>query len=882
MPEQKKIVRLAKAAGEFNVSLATIVEHLTSKGFEVDSKPSTKLSPEMYEALLVEFSSDVAIKERAEQVSIGTAKRENIEIDPSEAAPKKREDQETVLIKNMGVEDEVVEAKKEEEVEQVKVNLEGPKVLGKVDLKEEPKKKAEPKKEKAEPKKEEKVEAKEEPKKEVVEEKPEEKEDFIETKKVSLDGPKVIDKINLPTPEETSEQKKRKRKRIITGKVSVQKGRGNQGETTRKRRRVKKDEAGEPISKQEIEEKIKETMAKIHSTKGKSDRQKIRRKKRDEHADKKQAIEEQSEEQSNQLQVTEFISVNELASLMDKQVTDLITKCMELGVMVSMNQRLDAEIIELVTGEFGFEVNFIDVDAETVEEEVEEADDPNDLETRAPIVTIMGHVDHGKTSLLDYIRSTNVVAGESGGITQHIGAYEVALEDGRKVAFLDTPGHEAFTAMRARGAKVTDVAIIIVAADDAIMPQTEEAISHAQAAGVPMVFAINKVDKDGANPEKIKEQLANMNILVEDWGGKFQCQEISAKTGLGIDELLEKILLEAEMLELKANPDKLSNGTVIEASLDKGRGYVATLLVQDGSMHIGDIIVAGNYYGKVKAMFNERGQAMTEAGPSTPVQILGLDGAPAAGDNFKGYESEQEAKQIANKRSQITREQGFRTQKHITLDEIGRRLALGSFKELKVIIKGDVDGSVQALTDSLQKLSTDEIAVSVILTGVGQISESDVLLATASDAIIIGFNVRPSVEARRKAEEESIDIRLYSVIYKAIEEVQSAMEGMLEPDIEEKILFNAEILETFKITKIGTIAGCRVVDGKAVRNARVRVVRDGIVVYTGELDSLKRFKDDVKEVPNGQECGMSIKGFNDLKVGDMLEGFTEVSVKRTL
>lgn len=633
------------------------------------------------------------------------------------------------------------------------------------------------------------------------------------------------------------------------------------------------------IDKNEIQNKIKETMAKLggNSRGGKSTKASRRRDKRHEMAER----EAQSGADGNKLQVTEFVSVSELANLMDVSFAEVISKCMGLGIMVSINQRLDAEVIELVAGEFGYEVEFIGIDDATEDDEEEIVDDPEDLEPRAPIVTIMGHVDHGKTSLLDYIRSANVVAGEAGGITQHIGAYQVTTASGKKLTFLDTPGHEAFTAMRARGAKVADIAVIVVAADDAIMPQTREAISHSQAAGLPMVFAINKIDKDGANPEKIKEQLAGMNLLVEDWGGKYQSQEISAKSGLNIDVLLEKILLEAELLELKANPDREATGTVIEATLDKGRGYVTTVLVQNGTLEQGDTIVSGAHFGKIKAMFNERGQRVEKAGPSAPVQLLGLNGAPQAGEKFRMYEDESEAKDIANRRAQIVREQGIRTKKHITLDEIGRRLALGNFKQLNLIIKGDVDGSVEALSDSLQKLSTEEIVVSVVLKGVGQITESDVLLATASDALIIGFQVRPSMNASRLAEKENIEIRTYSIIYDAIDELKSAMEGMLEPKIEKKVTANVEIRETYKFDK-ATVAGCYVLDGKLFRNSRINLVRDGIVVHTGELQSLKRYKDDVKEVVSGMECGLSIKNYSDLKVGDIVEGFEEVEVKRTL
>jgi len=634
------------------------------------------------------------------------------------------------------------------------------------------------------------------------------------------------------------------------------------------------------IDTKAIQDKIRETQAKLTgATRGKSLKAKYRRNKRDEMAEKRAATE--NSDQANVIQVTEFISVSELANLLNVSFADVISKCMSLGIMVSINQRLDAEVIELVASEFSYDVEFINLEQESEEEE-EIEDTEDELQPRAPIVTIMGHVDHGKTSLLDYVRSANVVAGEAGGITQHIGAYQVTTSTGKKITFLDTPGHEAFTAMRARGAKVADVAVIVVAADDAIMPQTKEAISHAQAANLPMIFAINKIDKEGADPEKIKQQLAQMNILVESWGGKYQSQEISAKKGLNIDLLLEKIGLEAELLELKANPDRLATGSVIEASLDKGRGYQSTILVQNGTLEQGDMIACGQHYGKIKAMFNERGQRVTSAGPSAPVQVLGLNGAPQAGEKFKVYQDEDEAKETATHRAQIMREQGIRARKHITLDEIGRRLALGNFKELGIIIKGDFDGSVEALSDSLQKLSTEEVAVNVVHKGVGQITESDVLLATASDAIILGFQVRPSMQAAKLAEQENIEIRSYSIIYDAIEEIKSAMEGLLEPKVEKKTVCNIEIREIFKIGGVGTIAGCYVLDGKMTRQTKLNLVRDGIVVYTGELSSLKRFKDDVKEVNAGYECGLMVKNYNDLRVGDIIEGFEEIEVKRTL
>ncbi|MCU0441366.1 MAG: translation initiation factor IF-2 [Bacteroidia bacterium] len=642
-------------------------------------------------------------------------------------------------------------------------------------------------------------------------------------------------------------------------------------------------EVKEEITEKQIQDKLKETLARLNPGSKPQNigavRSKIRKQKRDAAADKRE--EEALElEGQRKIKVTEFVTANELAQLMEVPVTNIISACMSLGLMVSINQRLDAETIAIVAEEFGFETEFVSADLQ--EEVEEEIDSEEDLLPRAPIVTVMGHVDHGKTSLLDYIRKANVIAGEAGGITQHIGAYEVTLANGKHVTFLDTPGHEAFTAMRARGAKITDIVIIVIAADDSVMPQTKEAISHAQAAGVPIVFAINKIDREGANPDKIREQLAAMNILVEEWGGKYQCQEISAKKGLNIDALLEKVLLEAEILNLKANPNKRAVGSVIESSLDKGRGLTVTLMVQSGTMRVGDPILAGIHSGKVRAMFDERGKKMMEAGPSAPVVILGFNGAPQAGDKFIVTKNDQEAKEISNKRTQLQREQGIRTQKHITLDEIGRRLAIGNFKELKVIVKGDVDGSVEALSDSLIKLSTEEVQVSVIYKGVGQISESDVLLASASDAIMVAFNVRPSPQARKLAETESIDIRMYSIIYNAINEIKAAIEGMLAPTTEEKITGNVEIREVFKITKVGTIAGCYVTDGKIFRNSKVRIIRSGVVIHDGELESLKRFKDDVKEVGYGFECGLGIKNFNDLQVGDYVEAYEIVEVKRTL
>jgi translation initiation factor IF-2 len=750
-----------------------------------------------------------------------------------------------------------------------------------------------------------------------------------------LTGPTILGKIDLPTnsdtrPKPLTQEEKRVRKRIPvqgrpnqpgqTGQGGPTQGGGYQGNRPQggqgggyqgnrpqgggggyqgnrpnngtrpgqggaRGRNMPQTAEQKEIDQKAIQDKIKETQAKLSGQggRGKSMKSKYRRQRREEAAEN----ENNEQREDNKLQVTEFVTVSELSSLMDVSFADIISKCMNLGIMVSINQRLDAEVIELVASEFGFEVEFVGLEDVVEMDEEEEAEDQANLVERPPIVTIMGHVDHGKTSLLDYIRNANVVAGEAGGITQHIGAYEVTLPNGKAITFLDTPGHEAFTAMRARGAKVTDIAIIVVAADDAVMPQTKEAISHSQAANVPMIFAVNKIDKDGAQPQKIYEQLSQMNILVEAWGGKFQNQELSAKQGLNVDALLEKVLLESEILDLKANPNREGTGTIIEASLDKGRGFVATILVQNGTLRQGDLILSGQFYGRVKAMFNERNQRIEVAPPSTPVVILGLNGAPQAGEKFKVYDDESEAKELATKRSQLLREQGLRTRKHITLDEIGRRLALGNFKELNIIIKGDVDGSVEALSDSLQKLSTEEIAIRVVLKGVGQISESDVLLSAASDAIIIGFNVRPSMQASRLAETEGVEIKMYSIIYNAIDEIKSAMEGMLEPKIQEKIVANVEVREVYKFDK-ATVAGCYVLDGKLSRNSKIRIIRDGIVEFprgegqAAELGSLKRFKDDVKEVVSNMECGLTIKNFIDLKPGDIVEAFEEEEVKRTL
>ncbi len=834
---------------------------------------------------------------------------------------------------------EKTQAPTEEPVAKVQVpDIEGPKIISKIDLSaidsstrpKRPSKKEQAPAEEKQPekveepvvKKDETPEVKQEPvvKKEetpppVAEETKPEEVQISNIQAEKIEGPKILGKINLPVDNDTRPKRdeKRKRKRIPIEKKEVkadtdqrnkgnhagqkpeggggrsghgQHGGGHHGKGNFRDRHRPHHREEKQIDEKEIQEKIRETQAKLSGgggNKQKSMRAKARRDKRHEAAE---AVEDENADKT--LRVTEFISVSELANLMDVSFADVISKCMSLGIMVSINQRLDAEVIELVASEFGYDVSFIDMEQQMeMEEDEEEEDDEAALVPRSPIVTIMGHVDHGKTSLLDYIRNANVVAGEAGGITQHIGAYRVQVGNDKEITFLDTPGHEAFTAMRARGAKVTDIAVIVVAADDAVMPQTREAISHAQAAGVPMIFAINKIDKDGANPQKIYEQLSQMNILVEEWGGKFQSQELSAKQGLNVDKLLEKILLEAELLDLKANPDREATGTIIEATLDKGRGYVATLLVENGTLKAGDIIVSGQHYGRVKAMFNERNKRQDVAGPSAPAVVLGLNGAPQAGEKFKVYEEESEAKNIANRRSQILREQGMRTKKHITLDEIGRRLALGSFKELNVIIKGDVDGSVEALSDSLQKLSTEEILVNVIHKGVGQINESDIVLAEASDAIVIAFNVRPSQQASQLANNAGIEIKMYSIIYNAIEEVKSAMEGMLEPTVKEKIVGNVEIREVFKFDK-AVVAGCYVLDGRIKRDNKVRLFRDGIVIYpigengVAELGSLKRFKDDVKEVLVGMECGLTIKNYNDIRTGDVVEAYELEEVKRTL
>ncbi|HLT42555.1 MAG TPA: translation initiation factor IF-2 [Sphingobacteriaceae bacterium] len=1030
-----KSINLLRAAKELNIGIGTAVDFLSKKGFDVESKPNTKLDSAMYGVLLKEFQGDKIVKEEANQIVIGKIRRDEAPVEEAPAKPTKKDDSEDILIKDTSTLKPDVEEKspvqpKPTPTEPVKeAQSPGVKVVGKIDLdslnkkgkSESPKPTEEvkpvesdaikapqkedvvapePVQEKPAPEKsvEKEVKVKEEVKiEEVKVEKPAEKPEseekpavvteksvekpvdqkpelevaaktpvakstksepepkkeaivpavekpkapepekakgnqVIRAKAERLTGPNVLGKIELPTTPSrrrdqpvasssgagTDHKRKRKRKEAPgtrpqgqgqrntgTGAAGTTPpaqrgapgtgagthaspripantgGRGRQDNRTRGRQPVVRKE--EPTEK-EIQDQIKATLARLSGA-GRSgkfaNRARLRRQKRDDVALTAEEAAAAEEMQSKVLRVTEFVTANDLASLLDVSVTQIISTCMSLGLFVSINQRLDAETISIVAEEFDHEVEFIKADEEEALE-LEEADNPDNLISRAPIVTVMGHVDHGKTSLLDYIRKTKVTGGEAGGITQHIGAYAVTLDEGRKITFLDTPGHEAFTAMRARGAKITDIAIIVIASDDHVMPQTKEAINHAQAAGVPIVFAFTKIDKPGANPDKIREQLSTMNILVEDWGGKYQAQEISGKTGENVDELLEKVLLEADILELTADPDKRAIGSVVEAALDKGRGIVTTVLVQSGTLRVGDAILAGSHSGKVKALTNELGQRVTSAGPSTPVQILGMDGAPAAGDKIYVLESESEARQIANQRLQLQREQGMRTQKHITLDEIGRRLAIGNFKELNIIVKGDVDGSIEALSDSLIKLSTEEIQVNVIHKSVGQISESDVLLASASDAIIIGFQVRPSVNARKLAEQEQIDIRLYSIIYDAIEELKSAMEGMLAPEFEEKIVANVEIRETFKITKVGTIAGCMVLDGKINRNHAIRIIRDGVVIYTGHLASLKRYKDDVKEVSAGYECGLNIQNFNNIQVGDIVEAYEQVEVKRKL
>jgi len=910
-------IRLNKVLRELNISLDRAVEFLAQKGMDVEARPTTKITTEVYDTLLDEFVTDKSKKDASHEVS----------------EEKRKEKEDLRVIQEKKEQDRLEQIAKREILKSNRIAVEKPKTLGKIDLdlvsgkkkdvKKETPKEAEPPVV-AEVKKEaivtevkediplettteqedtpvvvspavvevpEKVAAPEVTIPPTVEGEPEN--ETLKTQYQKLSGPKKtgqtinLDEVNKK--EKTVEDaRKRKRKRISKDvKPSPNPGGGNNA-TNRNNAGKRNNNRGprqevvkkEEPSEEEVQKQIRETLEKLQGKSNKSKGAKYRRDKRVQHRQKSEEEMAQMEADSKLLKVTEFITVGEVATMMDISSTEIISACMSLGIMVTMNQRLDAETLSIVADEFGYDVSFEKADLE--DNIIDEVDSEEDLMPRAPIVTVMGHVDHGKTSLLDYIREENVIAGESGGITQHIGAYGVTLEKGQKITFLDTPGHEAFTAMRARGAQVTDIAIIVVAADDDIMPQTKEAISHAQAAGVPIIFAINKIDKPDANPEKIKEALAGMNLMVEEWGGKIQSHDVSALKGTGVNELLEKVLLEAELLELKANPSRKSRGTVVEAFLDKGRGYVSTVLVQNGTLKMGDYMLAGKHSGKVKAIVNERGVSLTEATPATPVSVLGLDGAPQAGDTFMILEDEKEAKQIAAKRTQLIREQSVRTQRHITLDEIGRRIALGDFKELNIILKGDVDGSVEALTDSLQKLSTSEIEINIIHKGVGAITESDVLLASASDAIVIGFNVRPMGNARTIADKEEIDIRSYSIIYDAINDIKDAMEGMLSPEMREEITGTAQIRETFKISKIGTIAGCMVTTGKILRNSGIRIIREGVVIHTGSLISLKRFKDDAKEVAKGYDCGLQIKNYNDIKIDDVIEGFQEIAVKKSL
>ena len=917
-----KPIRLGKAAGELNVGIPTIVEFLGSKGIVIDASPTARLEQEHFDILCQEFAADQNMKEQS-KAALRREKRESLSIkdkpqdEPVAQALHEDEDEgdinleeikrqvlsETPVASVPVVETPITEpqaAEAEPSATENKVNVVGKIDLDAINQRTRPDKKKESPSAKA-PVKEDKSKTPE-PVAEVAQATEKPAEDLQETStapeapaeietirvaRQTLSGPTVLGKIDLPverprTPVASSSDdanSKRKRKRIKKVEPGTNSGTNpanNTGGNNQGRSKTEKTE----ISEQDIQKEIKETLARLSNQGGKSKASKNRRQKRDNYAQRRQEEMAMAELEEKTLKLTEFVTVSELASMMNVQPTQVISVCMSLGIFASINQRLDAETIQIVADEFGFETEFISAELQDAITVVE--DQPEDLIARPPIITVMGHVDHGKTSLLDRIRNANVTEGEAGGITQHIGAYSVMLKDGRKMTFLDTPGHEAFTAMRARGAQVTDVAIIIVAADDYVMPQTKEAISHAQAANVPMIFAINKIDKPGANPDRIREQLSAMNILVEDWGGKYQVQEISAKQNLNIDALLDKVLLEAELLDLKANPHKNAVGTVIESSLDKGKGYVTNMLVEAGTMRVGDVVLVGRYYGRVRAMHDEHGVALKEAGPAQPVSVLGIGGAPSAGDKFNILDDEKEAKSIAQKREQLYREQGLRTTKHITLDEIGRRLAIGDFKELNIIVKGDVDGSIEALSDSLLNLSTEEIQVNIVHKGVGAITEADVNLASASDAIIVGFQVRPTLPARKLAETEQIDIRMYSVIYKAIEEIKAAMEGMLSPDIEEKVLGSAEVRETFEITKVGTIAGCYVLDGIIKRSSKIRLIRDGIVVHSGSLGSLKRFKDDVKEVKNNYECGLNIDKFNDIQIGDIIEAYEEVEVARKL
>ena len=853
-------IRLNKVLRELNISIDRVAEFLESKGHVIEKRPTTKISTDLYNLLCDEFQID-ADKKLASKEAVEAKNKEKEEI------REKQEKEQNSVISNSN---EVIKASSK--VVQFKK-------VGKIDL--EPKKEIKVEKVDSKPQK--------EPTNEVKEQSPSspeesgddsvKKDNYKKLTGLKSTGEKIdLNQFKKPETDSSEAKSKKKRKRIVSNKGNAPQN--NFGNTKFKQKGRPNRVVKEEPSEEEVQKQIKETLEKLQGKSSKGKAAKYRKDKRDQHKQKSEEEIAAQEQESKILKVTEFVTANEIATMMDVSTTEIISACMTLGMMVTLNQRLDAETLSIVAEEFGYKVEFVTAEIEEEAEEIE--DSPEDLMPRPPIVTVMGHVDHGKTSLLDYIRKENVIAGESGGITQHIGAYAVELQDGQKITFLDTPGHEAFTAMRARGAQVTDLVIIVIAADDDIMPQTKEAISHAQAASVPIVFAINKIDKPNSNPDKIKESLSNMNLLVEDWGGKIQSHDISALKGDGVNELLEKVLLEAEILELKANPNKDAVGSVVEAFLDKGRGYVSTILVQAGTLKVGDFVLAGKTSGKVKAMHDERGNEIKEAGPSTPISILGLDGAPQAGDKFSVYSDEREAKQIANKRNQLQREQSVRTQKHITLDEIGRRIALGEFKELNIILKGDVDGSVEALTDSLQKLSTEEIQVNIIHKAVGAITESDVLLASASDAIVVGFNVRPMGNARQIADKEQIDIRTYSIIYAAINDVKDAMEGMLSPDFKEEITGLCEVRETFKISKIGTIAGCMVTKGKIVRNSEIRLIREGVVIYTGVLSSLKRFKDDAKEVTKGYDCGLQIKDYNDIKIGDEIEGYINVAIKKKI
>ncbi len=939
---EERAIRINKVLRELNISLDRAVEFLKDKGHTIDASPNAKISTEEYNALFNQFSADKGKKAASLEVSEEKRKeKEALRIERERELEEKRRQEEEkqrqevikakaslsgpVAVGKIDLNPKKAEPSSDTPAKQEPAKQEEP-VAKPAEVKaEEPKAAPAPKEETPEPVKQ------PEPKKEpaIVAKEPEApaapEDEKITTQYQKLSGTTFTGQ-TIDLSQFEKKKKEEPRKDAKSGNANQQ-GQGGANNNKNKRKRItpKPGAPGQPAqgnkpgqpaqggnrpgsnkfgpnkpggggfnkggnrpaivakvepTEEEVKNQIRETLEKLQGKGGKSKAAKYRRDKRDSHRQKSDDEQRMMEEGSKVLKVTEFVTVGEIATMMDVPITKVISVCMSLGIMVTMNQRLDAETLTIVADEFGYEVQFITTDIEETMEVVEDREE--DLVHRAPIVTVMGHVDHGKTSLLDYIRKENVIAGESGGITQHIGAYGVTLDNGQKITFLDTPGHEAFTAMRARGAQVTDIAIIVIAADDDIMPQTKEAINHAQAAGVPIIFAINKVDKPNANPEKIKERLAGMNLLVEDWGGKIQSHDISAKTGLGVKDLLEKVLLEAEILDLKANPNKAAVGTVVEAFLDKGRGYVSTVLVQGGTLKVGDYVLAGKHHGKVRAMHDERGHNIKEAGPSQPISILGLDGAPTAGDKFSVFEDEREAKQIAAKRTQLIREQSVRTQRHITLAEIGRRIALGQFKELNIILKGDVDGSVEALSDSFSKLSTEEIQINIIHKGVGAITESDVLLASASDAIIIGFNVRPSANAKQLADKEEIDIRNYSIIYDAIDDLKDAMEGMLSPEMKEEITGTAEIREIFKISKVGTIAGCMVTDGKIFRNSRIRLIREGVVIYTGELAALKRFKDDVKEVSKGYDCGMQVKNYNDIQQLDIIEAFQEVEVKKKL